>query len=48
MKEGLVCGMFLGLIAGALLYKHNDAAKDLINKGEQAIKKEIKNSNIGK
>ena len=48
MKEGLVCGMLLGLIAGALLYKHNDTAKDLINKGEKAIKEELKNSNIGK
>lgn len=43
MKDGLVCGMLLGLIAGALLYKHNPQAKELVNNSENAIKKELKN-----
>ena len=43
MKDGLVCGMLIGLIAGALLYKHNPQAKELVNNSEEAIKKELKN-----
>ena len=43
MKEGLICGMIIGLMAGALLYKHNPQAKDLVNQTESAVKKELKN-----
>lgn len=43
MKDGLICGMLLGLMAGALLYKHNPQAKDLVNQTEDAVKKELKN-----
>lgn len=43
MKDGLICGMFLGLMAGALLYKHNPQAKELVNQTESAVKKELKN-----
>ncbi|MBO7527173.1 MAG: hypothetical protein J6T74_04650 [Clostridia bacterium] len=43
MKDGLICGMLVGLIAGALLYKHNPQAKQLINDSEEAVKKELKN-----
>ena len=43
MKDGLICGMLLGLMAGALLYKHNPQAKDLVNQTETAVKKELKN-----
>ena len=43
MKEGLLCGMVIGLMAGALLYKHNPQAKDLVNQTESAVKKELKN-----
>lgn len=43
MKDGLICGMLLGLMAGALLYKHNPQAKDLVNQTENAVKKELKN-----
>ena len=43
MKEGLICGMVIGLMAGALLYKHNPQAKDIANQTEQAVKKELKN-----
>lgn len=43
MKEGLICGMVIGLMAGALLYKHNPQAKDIVNQTEDAVKKELKN-----
>lgn len=43
MKEGLLCGLVIGLMAGALLYKHNPQAKDLVNQTESAVKKELKN-----
>lgn len=43
MKDGLVCGMVLGLIAGALLYKHNPQAKELVNESEKAVKRQLKN-----
>ncbi len=43
MKDCLLCGMLIGLMAGALLYKHNPQAKDLVNQAEDAVKKEIKN-----
>ncbi len=42
MKDGLICGMLLGMIAGALLYKHNPQAKELVNESEKAVKKQLK------
>lgn len=41
MKDSLICGLALGLVAGALLYKYNPEAKEIINKTEKAVKKEI-------
>ena len=43
MKDGLICGIALGMIAGALLYKHSPDAKRVVNNSEDAIKKELKN-----
>lgn len=43
MKDGLICGMFLGLVAGALLYKHNPQAKEIVNETENAVKRKLKN-----
>ena len=43
MKDGLICGMLIGLMAGALLYKHNPQAKKLVNETEEAVKQELKN-----
>ena len=43
MKDGLICGMFLGLIAGSLLYKHNPKAKEIVNESEKAVKQQLKN-----
>lgn len=44
MKEvWMIVGFGAGLVAGALLYKHCDDAKKLVNKGEKAIKSEVEN-----
>ena len=43
MKDGLICGLFLGLMAGALLYKHNPQAKEIVNESEKAVKRQLKN-----
>lgn len=43
MKEGLFCGLVAGIIVGAMLYKHSDDAKQVIDKGEEMAKKEIDN-----
>ncbi len=43
MKDGLICGLVLGMIAGALLYKNNPQAKEIVNKTEEVIKSEMKN-----
>ena len=41
MKEGLFVGVAIGLVTGALLFKHSETAKEIVNKGEKAVKKEI-------
>ncbi len=41
MKDGLICGVVLGMIAGALLYKYNPQTKQIVNKTEEAVKTEI-------
>ena len=43
MKDGLLCGMLLGFVAGALMYKHNPQAKEIVNETEKAVKKQLKN-----
>lgn len=44
MKEiWMVMGFGAGLVAGALLYKHCEDAKKLVNKGEKAVKQEVEN-----
>lgn len=48
MKDGLVCGMVLGVIAGMLLYKHSPDAKQIVAKTEDAVKKELKNMSSDK
>ena len=42
MKDGLICGIVIGMIAGALLYKYNPEAKQLVNKTENAVQKQLK------
>lgn len=44
MKEiWMVVGFGAGLVTGALLYKHCEDAKKLVNKGEKAVKQEVEN-----
>lgn len=43
MKDGLICGVVIGMIAGALLYKYNPEAKQIVNNTEKAVKKEVQN-----
>ena len=44
MKEiWMIMGFGAGLVAGALLYKHCEDAKKLVNKGEKAVKQEVEN-----
>lgn len=42
MKDGIFCGVVLGMIAGALLYKYNPDAKKFVNKTEEVVKQEMK------
>lgn len=42
MKEvWMIMGFGAGLVTGALLYKHSQEAKQLVNKGEKAVKQEV-------
>lgn len=41
MKDCLLLGMALGLIAGALIVTNNQKAEQLVEKGKKAIKKRI-------
>ncbi len=44
MKEiWMVIGFGAGVVTGALLFKHSQEAKQLVNKGEKAVKKEMEN-----
>ena len=42
MKEFMtIIGFGAGLITGALLYKHSQETKQLVNKAEKSVKKEM-------
>lgn len=41
MKDCLLLGMALGLIAGALIVTNNSKAEQLVEKGKKAIKKQV-------
>lgn len=41
MKDCLLVGMALGLIAGALIVTHNPKVEQLVEKGKKAVKKQI-------
>lgn len=41
MKESMLFGLAVGMVAGALLFKHCESCKDVVNKGEKALKQEI-------
>ncbi len=42
MKEGLIIGMALGFIAGAIIVKNNQEVEKMLNKGEKAVKNTMK------
>jgi len=39
----MLAGFGAGLVAGALLYKHSQDARQMVNKGEKAVKEEVEN-----
>ncbi len=41
MKE-ILFGMAVGVVVGALLYKNNDTAKEMVKKEQKMIEKEMK------
>ena len=41
LKDSMLFGLAVGMIAGALLFKHCEPCKEIVNQGEKAIKKEI-------
>ncbi len=41
MKE-IMFGMAVGIVIGALLYKNNDTAKQIVNKGQKMVEEEMK------
>lgn len=42
MKEGLIIGMALGFIAGAIIVKNNQEVEKMVNKGEKVVKNTMK------
>ena len=44
MKDALMLlGFSMGLVTGALLYKYSSCAKDIFDKSERAVMKEVQN-----
>ncbi len=41
MKDGLIVGFALGLVCGALLVNSSHQAKDMVDKGKRAVKKQM-------
>jgi hypothetical protein len=41
MKDGLLLGMALGLIIGAVVVTNNPKAEQIVNKGKKALKKQV-------
>ena len=41
MKDGLRCGVIIGMLAGAILYKYNPQVKEIVNKTEDAVKSQV-------
>lgn len=50
MKDGLICGVIIGMLAGAILYKYNPQVKEIVNKTEDAVKTQMNDmsKDIGK
>ena len=41
MEEGLIIGLALGVIVGAVIVTNNQKAEKLVEKGKKAVKKQI-------
>ena len=41
MKEGLIIGLMLGLIAGAVIVQSNKKAEALVELGKEKLKEEV-------
>lgn len=41
MKEGLIVGLALGVLTGALLATQNSRVADMVQKGKSAVKKQV-------
>lgn len=41
MKEGLIVGMALGFLVGAVMYKNSPEVKEMVAKGEKQVKKSL-------
>ena len=41
MKEGMIIGIMLGMIAGAIIVQSNKKAADLVEMGKEKLKEEI-------
>lgn len=37
----MLVGFSMGLVTGALLYKYSQCTKEIVDKGEKAVKKEV-------
>lgn len=45
MKDGLLIGLALGLIAGALIVTNNSKVEQIVQKGKKAVKKQLEKLN---
>lgn len=41
MKDCLLLGMVVGLVAGAMIYRYSNDVQSLADKGEQMVKQEV-------
>ena len=41
MKDCLLFGMVVGMVAGALIYRYSTDVQNLADKGEQMVKQEV-------
>ncbi len=41
MKDCLLVGVILGMVAGALVYRYSNDVQKLADKGEQMVKQEV-------
>ena len=42
MKEGFICGVLFGALAGMIIYRYSTDVQKLADKGEKMVKSEIK------